>query len=107
MQQTIDINGNIGDEVCLKYGEATLIVKIGDGEIIPDFAAAATKALTSDPYEALASLNNVYHHNRGANEQFAQTMAFYRDRAFDVKVAEKQEEATEEKKSTSRKKKAE
>ena len=110
--QTIEINGNIGDELCLKFGDATLVVKLGDGEIVPDFAAAATKALAAAPYEVLSSLNSVFHNGRGAKERFAQTMSFYRDRSFSAiqpKEVEKEEEDFTEKapakKKTSSKKK--
>lgn len=112
MQQTIEINGNIGDEVCLKYGDATLIVKLGEGEIVPDFVSAFVSSVGPSPYALLSALNNQFHGTRGAIEKLRETVAIYRDQRFS-KIQPKEEEKIEEapaektlaKKKTSSKKK--
>lgn len=94
--QTIEIKGNVGDEVCLKFGDATLIVKLGKDEIAVDFVETFIKAVGPSPYMFLSSLNNQFHGTKGAIAKLEQTAAIYRDEYFAKIVPEEKEEAPEE-----------
>lgn len=83
-----EIVGNVGDEVLVKKGNLSLVVKIGEKELIPDFATVVTNVLLEHPNLYLSALESVWHHSSGAESRLRETVAWDRDRIFASVVVE-------------------
>lgn len=90
-----EITGNVGDEVVIKKGDLNLVVKIGENELIPDFATAVTNALLAHPSVYLNVLESVWHNKPTSQSKLRETVAWSRDKAF-ANVSVKQESKQEE-----------
>lgn len=80
----IKIDGKPGDEIALVYGDKTLIVKIGEDAIIPDFVEAFDKSFDFYAYDLLNSASARYHRYREGKERLLLVLAAMRDKLFDT-----------------------
>lgn len=78
----IEINESVGSEICLKKGDYSLIVKVGENGFIPDFAATVTAELSRNPAQCIYALEKVWHRNPRGPQELAETVAWFRDQAF-------------------------
>lgn len=94
----IKIDGKPGDEIALVYGEKTLVVKLGENEIVPDFVNAFDKSFDFYAYDFLNSASARYHRYRDANTRLLHVLAAMRDKLFDslTPAPVEEPEATEE-----------
>lgn len=79
----LKINGKPGDEIALVYGDKTLVVKLGENEIVPDFVGAFDKAFDYYPYALLNAASSRYHNYRDGKERLLHVLAAMRDKLFD------------------------
>ena len=98
----IKLDGKPGDEIALVYGDKTLIVKLGENAIVPDFVEAFDKSFDFYAYDFLNSASARYHKYRDANTRLLHVLAAMRDKLFDslapapVEEPEEVEESVEE-----------
>lgn len=78
----IEINESAGTEICLKKGDFSLIVKVGENSFIPDFATTVTTELSRNPAQCIYALEKVWHRNPRGPQELAETIAWFRDQAF-------------------------
>ena len=81
--KTIEIDGNVGDEVTLVYGGKSLIVKLSDDGIVPDFVDAFCNAFPYSAYHSLQNGSAVYHKYHDAEPKFRYALSYARDQLFD------------------------
>lgn len=81
--KTIEIDGNVGDEVTLVYGGKSLIVKLSDDGIVPDFVDAFCNAFPYSAYHILQNGSAVYHKYHDAEPKFRYALSYARDQLFD------------------------
>lgn len=81
--QTIKITGQPGDEIALEYNGATLVVKLSDDAIVPDFIDVLMRALRLDSHGVARLCIDYYHRYTTPDEAFLPRLATIRDRLFD------------------------
>ncbi len=81
--KTIEIDGNVGDEITLVYGDKSLIVKLSDDGIVPDFVDAFCNAFHFSAYHILQNGSAVYHKYHDAEPKFRYALSYARDQLFD------------------------
>lgn len=81
--KTIEIDGNVGDEITLVYGDKSLIVKLSDDGIVPDFVDAFCNAFPYSAYHILQNGSAVYHKYHDAEPKFRYALSYARDQLFD------------------------
>lgn len=81
--KTIEIDAKQGEEVVLTCNGASLVVKIGDGEIIPDFASSMVKAIELRPHAVMLATQRVYHKEHGSAHMLRSDVAHIRDAVFE------------------------
>ena len=68
--QTIKLNGQKGDEIALEYKGSTLIVKLDDDAIVPDFVEVLIRALKLDAYRVANTCVDFYHRGTAPEDPF-------------------------------------
>ena len=79
----IEIDGNVGDEVTLVYGDKTLVVKLSEDGIVPDFVDAFYNAFDYAAFDIMNSESAKYHRNRDAEQRLRYALSVARDRLFE------------------------
>ena len=96
----IEIDGNVGDEVTLVYGDKTLVVKLSEDGIVPDFVDAFYNAFDYAAFDIMNSESAKYHRHRDAEQRLRYALSVARDRLFEsikpiVEVVEDEPEIDE------------
>lgn len=73
---------DVGKEVAVNVAGASLVVKVGDGYIVPDFADAMARAIEKNAY-VVAKVANEYYHKQINKDALRASCAFFRDSVFD------------------------
>ena len=60
-EETSEVVSDVGKEVAVNVGGESLLVKVGDGFIVPDFADAMARAIEKDAYFVMTIANRYYH----------------------------------------------
>ena len=81
--QTIKLNGQKGDEIALEYKGSTLIVKLDDDAIVPDFVEVLIRALKLDAYRVANTCVDFYHRGTAPEDPFRARFAQSRDLLFE------------------------
>lgn len=90
------ITENVGEEICLKRGDATLVVKVGKDSLIPDFVSSVANEIVKNPPMLINALERVWHRNPRGVRDVEEALGWYRDQAFNaVKEEEKKETPNE------------
>ena len=77
----IDVSDNVGRDLVLKNGDVQLVVKIGDGFVLPDFSDALFRAFEADAHLMALLGQNAYRRNVSGDALRA-ACADVRDRVF-------------------------
>lgn len=107
--EKIELQGNIGDEYCLVYGDKTLVIKLTDAMIVPDFVESVAAIVDKNPRVFLQVAEDRWHHKLGYIQSVRSGLARLREEAFSFRVDSKDgqenaELAKETKKTTKKKK---
>jgi hypothetical protein len=107
--EKIELQGNVGDEYCLVYGDKTLVIKLTDAMIVPDFVESVTAIADKNPRVFLQVAEDRWHHKLGYIQSVRSRLAQLREEAFsfnveDKNVQENAESVKETKKTTKKKK---
>ena len=102
----INLDGNIGDEIALRNGDQTLVVKIAADGIVPDLVSPFMRALATDAYAISLAANRAYHRSLNADELNRATFARVRDKVFASIVAPSEETGAEETEEKAKKRRA-
>lgn len=93
----VKLEGAVGDEIALTYNDKTLIVKLSDDGIVPDFVSAFMKAFAYASYEIADGCVGKYHMYRNAEERLEYALGYARDKLFDsIKPPVEEEKPAEE-----------
>lgn len=108
--EKIELKGKVGDEYCLVYGDKTLVVKLTDAMIVPDFVESVSAIADKNPRVFLQVAEARWHHSPGYYQTVRSGLAQLREEAFSfsVDVEDEQDDASvskEGKKTTKKKKK--
>lgn len=107
--EKIELQGNVGDEYCLVYGDKTLVIKLTDAMIVPDFVESVAAIADKNPRVFLQVAEDRWHHKLGYIQSVRSGLAQLREEAFnfsvDAKDAQESAEPPKETKKTSKKKK--
>ena len=107
--EKIELQGNVGDEYCLVYGDKTLVVKLTDAMIVPDFVESVAAIADKNPRVFLQVAEDRWHHKLGYIQSVRSGLAQLREEAFsfsvDLKDAQDNAELPKETKKTAKKKK--
>lgn len=108
--EKIELQGQVGDEFCLVYGDKTLIVKLTDAMIVPDFVESVAAIADKNPRVFLQVAEARWHHSPGYYQTVRSGLAQLREEAFAFSVDVEDEQgdvlvAKEGKKTTKKKKK--
>lgn len=90
----VKLEGAVGDEIALTYNDKTLVVKLSDDGIVPDFVSAFMKAFPYAPYEIADGCVGKYHNYRDADSRLELSLGFARDKLFDSITPPAEEENT-------------
>jgi hypothetical protein len=107
--EKIELQGNVGDEFCLVYGDKTLVVKVTDAMIVPDFVESVAAIADKNPRVFLQVAEDRWHHKLGYIQSVRSGLAKLREEAFGFSVNSKDvqddtELLKENKKNTKKKK---
>lgn len=107
--EKIELQGNVGDEYCLVYGDKTLVIKLTDAMIVPDFVESVAAIADKNPRVFLQVAEDRWHHKLGYIQSVRSGLAQLREEAFSFKVENKNvqenaESAKETKKTVKKKK---
>ena len=86
--KTYEITEPVGSEITLKRGDVTLVVKVGEDKLIPDFVASVKSSVEKEPYQFLVALENAWHHVPNSSAKLEEILGWYRDKAFNSVKAE-------------------
>ena len=107
--EKIELQGNVGDEYCLVYGDKTLVIKLTDAMIVPDFVESVTAIADKNPRVFLQVAEDRWHHKLGYIQSVRSGLAQLREEAFsfsvDSKDVRKNDELSKDVKKPSKKKK--
>lgn len=107
--EKIELQGNVGDEYCLVYGDKTLVIKLTDAMIVPDFVESVTAIADKNPRVFLQVAEDRWHHKLGYIQSVRSGLAQLREEAFSFNVegknAQENAESVKETKKTAKKKK--
>lgn len=107
--EKIELQGNVGDEYCLVYGDKTLVIKLTDAMIVPDFVESVTAIADKNPRVFLQVAEDRWHHKLGYIQSVRSGLAQLREEAFsfsvDSKDGQENTEISKETKKTVKKKK--
>lgn len=78
----IEIDANVGDEIAVAIGDKTLILKVGEKTIIPDFVESFTQAFMLEPYRLIYALERLYHHEYASEQKVRSVLSEVRERLF-------------------------
>lgn len=87
--EKIELQGNVGDEYCLVYGDKTLVIKLTDAMIVPDFVESVTAIADKNPRVFLQVAEDRWHHKLGYIESIRSGLAQLREEAFSFSVNSK------------------
>lgn len=91
--KTVMLNAAIGEEVTLKNGNASLVVKVANNKIVPDFVDCVTSLVMNDPKPITIACDMARHGHFNAEKTLRETLANKRDELF---MSIKSEDAPEE-----------
>lgn len=100
--EKIELQGNVGDEYCLVYGDKTLVIKLTDAMIVPDFVESVAAIADKNPRVFLQVAEDRWHHKLGYIQSVRSGLAQLREEAFHFSV---DADAAQETKKTPKKKK--
>ena len=80
--KTIMLNATVGEEVTLKNGNATLVVKVDADKIVPDFVESVTEVVKNDPRALTFACSGLYQKNMNGEKYLRQVLAQKRDDLF-------------------------
>lgn len=107
--EKIELQGKVGDEYCLVYGDKTLVIKLTDAMIVPDFVESVTAIADKNPRVFLQVAEDRWHHKLGYVQSVRAGLAQLREEAFSFSVESKDSQETaelpKEAKKTAKKKK--
>ena len=107
--EKIELQGNVGDEYCLVYGDKTLVIKLTDAMIVPDFVESVAAIADKNPRVFLQVAEDRWHHKLGYIQSVRSGLAQLREEAFsfsvDSKDVQENIELSKDVKKTSKKKK--
>ncbi|MBP3530532.1 MAG: hypothetical protein J6K25_05025 [Thermoguttaceae bacterium] len=107
--EKIELQGNVGDEYCLVYGDKTLVIKLTDAMIVPDFVESVAAIADKNPRVFLQVAEDRWHHKLGYIQSVRSGLARLREEAFsfsvDSKDVQDNTELPKETKKTAKKKK--
>lgn len=107
--EKIELQGKVGDEYCLVYGDKTLVVKLTDAMIVPDFVESVAAIADKNPRVFLQVAEDRWHHKLGYIQSVRSGLAQLREEAFSFNVedknAQENAESVKETKKTAKKKK--
>lgn len=107
--EKIELQGNVGDEYCLVYGDKTLVIKLTDAMIVPDFVESVAAIADKNPRVFLQVAEDRWHHKLGYIQSVRSGLAQLREEAFgfsvDSKNVQENVELPKETKKTTKKKK--
>lgn len=107
--EKIELQGNVGDEYCLVYGDKTLVIKLTDAMIVPDFVESVAAIADKNPRLFLQVAEDRWHHKLGYVQSVRSGLAQLREEAFnfnvDSKDGQENAELSKETKKTGKKKK--
>lgn len=97
--EKFEIKGSVGDEVALNYNGKTLVVKLSEEGILPDFVDVFIKAMNVNANDIIHSAMRIYHKYPNADIVAREKLGAIRDVLFEsvTAVAEKQDGETESK----------
>jgi hypothetical protein len=87
--EKIELQGNIGDEYCLVYGDKTLVIKLTDAMIVPDFVESVAAIADKNPRVFLQVAEDRWHHKLGYIQSVRSGLAQLREEAFSFSVEDK------------------
>lgn len=87
--EKIELQGNVGDEYCLVYGDKTLVIKLTDAMIVPDFVESVAAIADKNPRVFLQVAEDRWHHKLGYIESVRSGLAQLREEAFSFSVNSK------------------
>ena len=84
--EKIELQGNVGDEYCLVYGDKTLVIKLTDAMIVPDFVESVAAIADKNPRVFLQVAEDRWHHKLGYIQSVRSGLARLREEAFSFSV---------------------
>lgn len=87
--EKIELQGNVGDEYCLVYGDKTLVIKLTDAMIVPDFVESVAAIADKNPRVFLQVAEDRWHHKLGYIQSVRSGLAQLREEAFSFSVESK------------------
>ena len=87
--EKIELQGNVGDEYCLVYGDKTRVIKLTDAMIVPDFVESVAAIADKNPRVFLQVAEDRWHHKLGYIQSVRSGLAQLREEAFSFSVEDK------------------
>ena len=82
MVKTITLSAKTGDEVTLVNGGSTLVIKVANDKLIPDFVDITTEVVKANAKDIASACHALHYHHMGAETTLRQLLAEKRDELF-------------------------